>query len=79
MEKLASEVTDARKRVAALVEITRWLWVINAIVMVVGIYYSSYQVAALAGFTLVVSLIAAAVARRASSYLRAAVRTIRSS
>jgi hypothetical protein len=79
MDELTSEIRDARKRVAALIEITRWLWVVNAIVMAVGIYYANYEIAALAGFTWVLSLIAAGIARRASLYLRAAVRTMRSS
>ncbi len=78
MDELTTEIRDARKTITALVEITRWLWVVNAVVMVIGICYADYRIAALAGFTWVLSLVAAGIARRASFYLKAAVRTIRS-
>ena len=78
MNELDLTIRDARRKLAALVEIVRWLWVVNAAVMVIGLVYASYQVAALAGFTWVLAVVAAAMARRASAYLRAAVRTMRS-
>ena len=78
MNELDLTIRDARRRLAALVEIVRWLWIVNAAVMILGLVFGNYQVAALAGFTWVLAVVAAAIARRTSAYLRAAVRTMRS-
>lgn len=69
MEKLYSEIINIRKRVTAVAEIARWLWCINAVVVVVAIIYLQYELAALAGFTCVLSIVAAAIARRAALYV----------
>jgi hypothetical protein len=66
MDELTNEIRDARRKIGALVEIVRWLWVINAAVMVIGIVYSNYEVALLAGFTSALALVASAIARRAA-------------
>lgn len=78
MNELDLSIRDARKRLAALVEIVRWLWIVNAAVMLLGLAFANYQVAALAGFTWVLAVVAAAIARRTATYLRAAARTMRS-
>jgi hypothetical protein len=78
MNELDLIIRDARRRLVALVEIVRWLWIVNAAVMVLGLVYGSYQIAALAGFTWILSVVAAAIARRTVAYLRAATHTMRS-
>lgn len=69
MNRLETEIGGARKRAAILVEISRWIWVVNLAVMVVAIMYGYYALAALAAFTGLLSLIATAIARRVSLYL----------
>ncbi len=69
MDKLNSGIGGARKRVAALVEISRWTWVVNMAVLIVAAVYGYYALVALAAFTGVLSLVAAAIARRVSLYL----------
>lgn len=78
MEELDLEIRDARTRVRALIEITRWIWLINVIVMVIGLVYSRFDVAGLAAFTWVMALLAAATGRRIARYLGDAHRTIHS-
>lgn len=56
-------------RMNALVAVWRIVWCINAAVIFVGFHYHRYDVAALAGFTCVLSLIATAISRRISKYL----------
>ena len=69
MNRLETEIGGARKRAAALVEISRWIWIVNLAVMVVAIVYGYHALAALAAFTGLLSLIATAIARRVSLYL----------
>jgi hypothetical protein len=76
MEKVCSFIGDARKRVTALVAIARWIWVVNSLVAIAGIAYHRYDVAALGGFTWMLSLVAAAVGIRATKYLATAERTM---
>ena len=77
MDKEASRISDARKRVTALVAMARWIWVVNSLVGLVSVAYGRYDVAALAGFTWVLSLFAAALGHRAAEYLITIERTIR--
>ena len=78
MEKVDVFIDDARKRVTALVTITRWIWVVNSLVALMSIVFQRYDIAALAGFTWVLSLVAAAFGHRAAECLVTAERTIRS-
>lgn len=58
------QLRDARRKLASLVEIVRWIWVVNAAVMLVGSYYGRFDLAALAGFTWLMALVSAGIARR---------------
>lgn len=78
MDKLDGQIKDALRRVLALIEISRWLWAVNLLVMVVGLYQRNYGLAALAGFTWLLALVGTAVGRRAIRYLSIAEQTIRS-
>ena len=78
MEKVGSNISDARRRVTALIIMARWIWIVNSLVTVVGLAYHRYDIAALAGFTWVLSLLASAFGHRAAEYLGAMERTIRS-
>lgn len=78
MEKVGSFIDDARKRVMALVIIARWIWVINSLVAITSIAYHRYDIAALAAFTWVLSLVAAAFGGRATKCLVTAENTIES-
>jgi hypothetical protein len=75
MEKVSISISDARRRVNVLVVMARWIWVVNSLVMVAGMWYQRYDVAALAGFTWVLSLFAAALGHRAVEYLGMAERS----
>jgi hypothetical protein len=77
MDELSDEIRGARRKLLALVQITRSLWVANAVVLLAAVVYSRVEVAVLAGFTLVLALVGAAMARGASGYLREAIRTMR--
>lgn len=77
MDTLDSGIDNARKRVAAFTEIARWIWCINALVMLIGAYYNRYELAALAGFTWILSLVAAAIGRRVVEYLSTVENSIR--
>lgn len=79
MDELSNEIRGARRTLLTLLQIARWLWVANTLVLTVAIIYSRIEVAVLAGFTLVLSLLIAASAKRASGYLRDAIRTLRTS
>jgi hypothetical protein len=79
VDKEAGRITDARKRVTALVAIARWIWVVNSLVGLASVAYGRYDIAALAGFTWVLSLLVAAFGHRAAEYLVAVERTIHSS
>lgn len=78
MEKVGSFIGDARRRIVALVVISRWLWIVNSLVAITGIAYHRYDVALLAGFTWLLSLVATAVGMRATKYLMTAERTMNS-
>ena len=69
MEKAGNSISDARRRVTALVAMARWIWIVNSLVTVAGVAYHRYDVAALAGFTWVLSLLASAFGQRAAKYL----------
>jgi hypothetical protein len=60
---------DARRKLTALVGIDRWVWVINAAVMLIGVYYGRFDIAALAGFTWILTLIATAIGARVAANL----------
>ena len=62
-------IADARKRIDALVEISRWIWLVNLAAMIVGLIYGRYHLAGLAAFTGVLAIVAAASGRRASEFL----------
>ncbi len=78
MEKLDFEIEDALSRLTALVEITRWVWAVNLAALIVALIYGSYQVAVLAAFTGLLTLVGAAIGRRASRYLNSAHDTVES-
>ena len=69
MQKVGNSISDARKRVTALVIMARWIWIVNSLVTVAGVAYHRYDIAALAGFTWVLSLLASAFGHRAAEYL----------
>lgn len=70
MSKLSYRVGDTRRRVAAMAEITRWVWSVNAIVMVYALCYHQYALALLATFGFLPSLFASALGRQAIRRLR---------
>lgn len=69
MDKVSNSISDARRRVTALVAMARWIWIVNSLVMIAGVAYCRYDIAALAGFTWVLSLLAASLGHRAAKYL----------
>ena len=75
MEKVSTRISDARRRVAALVAMARWIWIVNSLVAIAGIANRRYDIAALAGFTWVLSLLASAFGHRAAEYLANVERT----
>ena len=77
MEKEAGRISDARKRVTAVVMLARWIWVVNSIVGLVSVAYGRYDIAALAGFTWALSLLVASFGHRAAECLTTVERTIR--
>ena len=79
MVKQTSRINDPRRKVTALVSIARWLWIINSLVALIGIISGRYDVAALAAFTWVMSLLVAAFGSRAALYLSRTERVIRTS
>jgi hypothetical protein len=78
MDKLNGHIEDAIGRISTLTEIARWLWCINLVVLVAGLFTCHFELAALAGFTWVLALVGAAIGRRAIDYLNNAEQTIRS-
>lgn len=69
MEKVSNRISDARRRVTALVIMARWIWIVNSLFAVGGIAYHRYDIAALAGFTWALSLLASACGHRAAEHL----------
>lgn len=69
MQQLYSGLKAARGRVKLAAEVMRWVWVTNAVVMIVGILENRWELAAVAGVTWVMTLVAAAVAKRIGIYL----------
>lgn len=69
MVKAGYNIAHARKRVTLLVRMARWIWVVNSIAAVVSIMRTRYDIAALAAFTWILSLVATAVGHRAQKYL----------
>jgi hypothetical protein len=65
-----ASLREARAKLAALIEIARWVWVVNAAVTLVGAYYGRYDIAALAGFTWMFTLVATAIGKRVYVSLR---------
>jgi hypothetical protein len=66
---------EARRRLASLIEISRWVWVINAVVTMIGLYYGRYDIAALAGFTWALVMMATGMGHRVAINLREESRT----
>lgn len=79
MEKVSNSISDARRRVSALVLIARWIWVVNSVVAITSITMHRFDVAALAAFTWVLSLLAAAFGHRADAYLGTAEQSLHTS
>lgn|GEM_PF-1504300 len=77
MEKELNRVSDARRRVTALVAIARWLWIVNSLVMFASVWRGDYELAALAGFTWVLSLLVAAFGSRAARHLTTVEQSLR--
>lgn len=69
IEQLGIDIDRARNRIETLVSVWRFTWCVNVIVVFVGFYYQRYDIAALAGSTCVLSLIAAAISRRIGKLL----------
>lgn len=69
MEKVGNTISNARQKVTALILIARWIWVVNSVVAITSIIYHRYDITALAAFTWVLSLLAAAFGQRAEKYL----------
>lgn len=69
MQQLYSGLKAARGRVKLLAEVMRWVWVTNSVVMVVAIMEKRWELAAVAGVTWVMTIVAAAVAKRVDIYL----------
>lgn len=78
MEELRTDLGVAAKRLAALIEITRWLWIINAAVTIIAVVYERYDIVGIAAFTWLLSLVAAAIAKRAEIYVDRAEHLIQS-
>ena len=78
MEELRTDLGVAARRLAALIEITRWLWIVNAAVTIIAIIYERYDIVAIAAFTWVLSLVAAAIAKRDEIYVDRAEHLIKS-
>lgn len=79
MEELNNRVSDARRRIAALVMVARLVWVVNSLVGLASFVLHRYEVAALAGYTALMSLFLTACARRAVRHLHTVERVISSS
>jgi hypothetical protein len=79
VEKVDSRIADARKKVTSLVMVARWIWIVNSVVGLVGVAYGRYDVAALAAFTWVLSLLVAAFGHAAAEHLVKVERIIHSS
>lgn len=79
MDVQISRISDARRRVTVMASIARWLWVVNSLVALSGALRGRFDIAALAGFTWILSLVVAAFGNRAAQYLASIERTINSS
>lgn len=77
MKQLHNGLKAARGRVRLLAEVMRWVWLTNAVVMTVGIIERRWELAAVAGVTWVMTLVAAAVAKRIDTYLNQVERIVR--
>ncbi len=69
MDKYEAGVGEALRRVTAFTETVRWVWVVNMIAMIAGLARGRYGLAALAGFSWILALTAAAAGRRAMRHL----------
>lgn len=78
MEELENRVTDARKRISALMRVARWAWVLNSLIGLAALGCHRYELAVVAGYTSVTSLFVAAFARRAARHLHTVERAISS-
>ncbi len=76
VEKEVGRISDARRRVTALASIARWLWIVNSLVMLLSAWQGRFDIAALAAFTWILSLIVAAFGNRAAQYLTSVERAI---
>jgi len=79
MEELGNRVTDARRRILALVSVARWVWVVNTLIGLTSFVCHRYELAAVAGYTSAMSFFVAVYARRAARQLRNVERIITSS
>ena len=70
MEELETRVTDARRRISALVSVARWVWILNSLVGLASFACHRYELATVAGYTSATSLLVAACARNAARHLR---------
>ena len=69
MDKHEAGIQEALRRVTAFTETVRWVWVVNMIAMIAGLARGRYGLAALAGFSWILALTAAAAGRRAMRHL----------
>ncbi len=79
MDQQDAYIVDALHRIVAVTEIARWLWLVNLAVMIVGIWTRRYELAVLGGFTWLLSLVAAAIAKKVAVHLTIARESLRSS
>ena len=79
MENVGNTISDARRRVTALVLMARWIWVVNSVVGITSVMYHRYDITALAAFTWVLAILAAVCGNRAEKYLGTAEYSVRQS
>jgi hypothetical protein len=78
MEELGNKVTTTRKKISALMLISRGVWVTNCLIGFACFTCHRYDLAAAAGYACLMSLLIAACARRATRYLYSVERVISS-
>ena len=69
MDKYEAGVEEALRRVKTFTDMVRWVWVVNMVAMIAGLARGRYRLAALAAFSWILALTAAAAGRRAMKYL----------
>lgn len=63
LNRIDDQISDASRRVTMLLEISRWIWITNLIVMIAAIVLAHYGVAVLSGLTWLTALSGAGIGR----------------